>query len=116
MGEYLNQKGVFLSYGKVCEDVCKSGADAEARLEEFLSADRIRNLVSDLTDFEKQKFISNVEAALIRKDKEFSSAKIEFEKEAGLLKGSDDEISSEILRLEFLKTELEKIGAELKNA
>ena len=81
-----------------------------------MSADRIRNLVSDLTDFEKQKFISNVEAALIRKDKEFSSAKIEFEKEAGLLKGSDDEISSEILRLEFLKTELEKIGAELKNA
>lgn len=116
VSEYLNRKGVFLSYGKVCEDVCKSGADAEARLEEFLSADRIRNLVSDLTDFEKQKFISNVEAALSRKDKEFSSAKIEFEKEAGLLKGSDDEISSEILRLEFLKTELEKIGAELKNA
>ena len=123
INDYLNSKGISLECAQVADAVisaASSGAQgipeaAKVAAEEFLSAQRIKNFVFELSEFEKSEFKKRIEAALKDKEKALATSEEALKIELAQLAKTSGRDSRELERLNLQSEAINAINLELQS-
>ncbi|WP_299027253.1 dynamin family protein [uncultured Campylobacter sp.] len=121
INDYLNSKGINLECAQVADAVASaanSGAQsvaeaAKVAAEEFLGAQRIKNFVFELSEFEKSEFKKRIEAALKDKKKALATSEEALKIELAQLAKTSGRDSRELERLNSQSEAINAINLEL---
>ena len=123
INDYLNSKGISLECAQVAYAVisaASSGAQgvaeaAKVAAEEFLGAQRIKNFVFELSEFEKSEFKKRIEAALKDKEKALAISEEALKIELAELAKTSGRDSRELERLNSQSEAINAINLELQS-
>ena len=123
INDYLQSKGINLECIEVADAVAgaaNSGAQgvseaAKLAAEEFLGAQRIKNFVFELSEFEKSEFKQRIEAALKDKEKALAISEEALKNELAKLAQTSGRDSRELERLNSQSEALNAINLELQS-
>lgn len=123
INDYLNSKGINLECAQVTDAVASaanSGAQgvaqaAKVAAEEFLGAERIKNFVFELSEFEKSEFKKRIEAALKDKEKALATSEEALKIELAQLAKTSGRDSRELERLNSQSEAINAINLELQS-
>ena len=123
INDYLNSKGISLECAQVADAVisaASSGAQgvaeaAKVAAEEFLGAQRIKNFVFELSEFEKSEFKKQIEAALKDKEKALAISEEALKNELAELAKTSGRDSRELERLNSQSEAINAINLELQS-
>ena len=123
INDYLNSKGINLECAQVADAVtsaANSGAQgvseaAKVAAEEFLGAQRIKNFVFELSEFEKSEFKKQIEAALKDKEKTLAISEEALKIELTELAKTSGRDSRELERLNSQSEAINAINLELQS-
>lgn len=123
INDYLNSKGINLECAQVADAVASaanSGAQgvaeaAKVAAEEFLGAQRIKNFVFELSEFEKSEFKKQIEAALKDKEKALATSEEALKIELAQLAKTSGRDSRELERLNSQNEAINAINLELRS-
>ena len=123
INDYLNSKGISLECSQVADAVtsaANSGAQgipeaAKVAAEEFLGAQRIKNFVFELSEFEKSEFKKQIEAALKDKEKALAISEEALKIELAQLAKTSGRDSRELERLNSQSEAINAINLELQS-
>ncbi len=123
INDYLNSKGISLECAQVADAVASaanSGAQsvaeaAKVAAEEFLGAQRIKNFVFELSEFEKSEFKKQIEAALKDKEKARAISEEALKNELAQLAKTSGRDSRELERLNSQSEAINAISLELQS-
>jgi dynamin family protein len=123
INDYLNSKGISLECAQVI-DAVTSAANAGAQsvseaaklaAEEFLGAQRIKNFVFELSEFEKSEFKKQIEAALKEQEKALAISEEALKNELVALAKTSGRDSRELERLNSQSEAINAINLELQS-
>ena len=123
INDYLNSKGISLECVQVADAVASaanSGAQAiseaaKVAAEEFLGAQRIKNFVFELSEFEKSEFKKQIEAALKEQEKTLAISEEALKNELAELAKTSGRDSRELERLNSQSEAINAINLELQS-
>ena len=123
INDYLNSKGINLECARVTDAVtsaANSGAQgiseaAKVAAEEFLGAQRIKNFVFELSEFEKSEFKKRIEAALKDKEKALAISEEALKNELAELSKTSGRDSRELERLNSQSEAINAVNLELQS-
>ena len=123
INDYLNSKGISLECVQVADAVASAanaGAQgvaeaAKVAAEEFLGAQRIKNFVFELSEFEKSEFKKQIEAALKDKEKALAISEEALKNELAQLAKTSGRDSRELERLNSQSEAINAINLELQS-
>ena len=123
INDYLNSKGISLECAQVADAVtsaANSGAQgvseaAKVAAEEFLGAQRIKNFVFELSEFEKSEFKKQIEAALKDKEKTLAISEEALKIELAQLAKTSGRDLQELERLNSQSEAINAINLELQS-
>ena len=123
INDYLNSKGINLECAQVADAVASaanSGAQgiaqaAKVAAEEFLGAQRIKNFVFELSEFEKSEFKKQIEAALKEQEKALAISEEALKNELAELAKTSGRDSRELERLNSQSEAINAINLELQS-
>ena len=123
INDYLNSKGINLECAQVADAVtsaANSGAQgiseaAKVAAEEFLGAQRIKNFVFELSEFEKSEFKKRIEAALKEQEKALAISEEALKIELAELAKTSGRDSRELERLNSQSEAINAINLELQS-
>lgn len=123
INDYLNSKGISLECAQVADAVASaanSGAQAvseaaKVAAEEFLGAQRIKNFVFELSEFEKSEFKKQIEAALKEQEKALATSEEALKNELAELAKTSGRDSRELERLNSQSEAINAINLELQS-
>lgn len=123
INDYLNSKGINLECAQVADAVTSAanagvqGVSEAAKLaaEEFLGAQRIKNFVFELSEFEKSEFKKQIEAALKDKEKALAISEEALKIELAQLAKTSGRDSRELERLNSQSEAINAINLELQS-
>ena len=123
INDYLNSKGINLECAQVADAVASaanSGAQgvaeaAKVAAEEFLGAQRIKNFVFELSEFEKSEFKKRIEAALKEQEKALAISEEALKNELAELAKTSGRDSRELERLSSQCEAINAINLELQS-
>ena len=123
INDYLNSKGINLECAQVADAVtsaANSGAQsvaeaAKVAAEEFLGAQRIKNFVFELSEFEKSEFKKRIEAALKEQEKALAISEEALKNELTALAQTSGRDSQELERLNSQSEAINAINLELQS-
>ena len=123
INDYLNSKGISLECAQVADAVtsaANSGAQSVAQAakvaaEEFLGAQRIKNFVFELSEFEKSEFKKQIEAALKDKEKALAISEETLKIELAQLAKTSGRDLQELERLNSQSEAINAINLELQS-
>lgn len=123
INDYLNSKGISLECIEVADAVAaaaSSGAQgvaeaAKVAAEEFLGAQRIKNFVFELSEFEKSEFKKRIEAALKDKEKALAISEEALKIELAQLAKTSGRDLQELERLNLQSEAINAINLELQS-
>lgn len=123
INDYLNSKGISLECAQVADAVtsaANSGAQgvseaAKVAAEEFLGAQRIKNFVFELSEFEKSEFKKQIEAALKEQEKMLAISEEALKNELAQLAKTSGRDSRELERLNSQSEAINAINLELQS-
>lgn len=123
INDYLNSKGISLECAQVADVVASaanSGAQgiseaAKVAAEEFLGAQRIKNFVFELSEFEKSEFKKRIEAALKEQEKALAISEEALKNELAALAQTSGRDSRELERLNSQSEAINAINLELQS-
>ena len=123
INDYLNSKGISLECAQVTDAVASAanaGAQgipeaAKVAAEEFLGAQRIKNFVFELSEFEKSEFKKQIEAALKDKEKALAISEEALKIELAQLAKTSGRDSRELERLNSQSEAINAINLELQS-
>ena len=123
INDYLNSKGINLECAQVADAVASaanSGAQSVAQAakvaaEEFLGAQRIKNFVFELSEFEKSEFKKRIEAVLKDKEKALATSEEALKIELAELAKTSGRDSRELERLNSQSEAINAINLELQS-
>lgn len=123
INDYLNSKGINLECAQVADAVtsaANSGAQgiseaAKVAAEEFLGAQRIKNFVFELSEFEKSEFKKQIEAALKEQEKALAISEEALKIELAELAKTSGRDSRELERLNSQSEAINAINLELQS-
>ena len=123
INDYLNSKGINLECAQVADAVASaanSGAQgiaqaAKVAAEEFLGAQRIKNFVFELSEFEKSEFKKRIEAALKEQEKTLAISEEALKIELAQLAKTSGRDSRELERLNSQSEAINAINLELQS-
>ncbi|WP_276710824.1 dynamin family protein [Campylobacter rectus] len=123
INDYLQSKGIHLECAQVADAVASaanSGAQgvseaAKVAAEEFLGAERIKNFVFELSEFEKSEFKKRIEAALKDKEKALATSEEALKIELAQLAKTSGRDSRELERLNSQSEAINAINLELQS-
>ncbi len=123
INDYLNSKGINLECAQVIEAVtsaANAGAQgipeaAKVAAEEFLGGQRIKNFVFELSEFEKNEFKKQIEAALKDKEKALAISEEALKNELAQLVQTSGRDSRELERLNSQSEAINAINLELQS-
>ena len=123
INDYLNSKGISLECAQVTDAVASaanSGAQgipeaAKVAAEEFLGAQRIKNFVFELSEFEKSEFKKQIEAALKDKEKALAISEEALKIELAELAKTSGRDLQELERLNSQSEAINAINLELQS-
>ncbi|EMG29806.1 dynamin family protein [Campylobacter showae] len=123
INDYLQSKGINLEYAQVADAVtnaANSGAQgvseaAKLAAEEFLSTQRIKNFVFELSEFEKSEFKKRIEAALKEQEKALAISEEALKNELAELAKTSGRDSRELERLNSQSEAINAINLELQS-
>ena len=123
INDYLQSKGINLECVQVADVVAgaaNSGAQgvseaAKLAAEEFLGAERIKNFVFELSEFEKSKFKKRIEAALKEQEKALAISEEALKNELAQLAQTSGASSRELERLNSQSEAINAINLELQS-
>ena len=123
INDYLQSKGINLECIEVADAVAvaaNSGAQgvseaAKLAAEEFLGAERIKNFVFELSEFEKSEFRKRIEAALKEQEKTLAISEEALKNELAVLAQTSGASSRELERLNSQSEAINAINLELQS-
>ena len=123
INDYLQSKGINLECIEVADAVAvaaNSGAQgvseaAKLAAEEFLGAQRIKNFVFELSEFEKSEFKKHIEAALKEQEKTLAISEEALKNELAQLAQTSGASSRELERLNSQSEAINAINLELQS-
>ena len=123
INDYLQSKGINLECIEVVDAVAvaaNSGAQgvseaAKLAAEEFLGAQRIKNFVFELSEFEKSEFKKQIEAALKEQEKALAISEEALKNELAELAQTSGASSQELARLNSQSEAINAINLELQS-
>lgn len=123
INDYLNSKGISLECVQVADSVtsaANSGAQgiaeaAKVAAEEFLGAQRIKNFVFELSEFEKSEFKKQIEAALKEQEKALAISEEALKIELAQLAKTSGRDLQELERLNSQSEAINAINLELQS-
>ena len=123
INDYLQSKGINLECAQVSDAVASaanSGAQgvseaAKLAAEEFLGAQRIKNFVFELSEFEKSEFKKRIEAALKEQEKSLAISEEALKNELAQLAKTSGRDSRELERLNSQSEAINAINLELQS-
>ena len=123
INDYLQSKGISLECAQVADAVASaanSGAQgipeaAKVAAEEFLGAQRIKNFVFELSEFEKSEFKKQIEAALKEQEKTLAISEEALKNELAALAQTSGRDSRELERLNSQSEAINAINLELQS-
>ena len=123
INDYLNSKGINLECAQVADAVTSAansgvqGVSEAAKLaaEEFLGAQRIKNFVFELSEFEKSEFKKRIEAALKEQEKALAISEEALKNELAELAKTSGRDSRELERLNSQSEAINAINLELQS-
>lgn len=123
INDYLNSKGISLECVQVADAVtsaANAGAQgipeaAKVAAEEFLGAQRIKNFVFELSEFEKSEFKKRIEAALKEQEKALAISEEALKIELAALAQTSGASSRELERLNSQSEAINAINLELQS-
>lgn len=123
INDYLNSKGINLECAQVADAVisaASSGAQgvaeaAKVAAEEFLGAQRIKNFVFELSEFEKSEFKKQIEAALKEQEKALATSEEALKIELARLAKTSGRDLQELERLNSQSEAINAINLELQS-
>ena len=123
INDYLNSKGINLECAQVADAVtsaanaCAQAVSEAAKLaaEEFLGAQRIKNFVFELSEFEKSEFKKRIEAALKEQEKALAISEEALKIELAQLAQTSGASSRELERLNSQSEAINAINLELQS-
>ena len=123
INDYLNSKGINLECAQVADAVtsaANSGAQAvseaaKVAAEEFLGAQRIKNFVFELSEFEKSEFKKRIEAALKEQEKTLAISEEALKNELAELAKTSGRDSRDLERLNSQSEAINAINLELQS-
>nr|WP_314089102.1 dynamin family protein [uncultured Campylobacter sp.] len=123
INDYLNSKGISLECAQVTDAVisaANSGAQrvaeaAKVAAEEFLGAQRIKNFVFELSEFEKSEFKKQIEAALKEQEKALAISEEALKNELAQLAKTSGRDLQELERLNSQSEAINAINLELQS-
>lgn len=123
INDYLSSKGINLECIEVADAVsgaANSGAQgvseaAKLAAEEFLGAQRIKNFVFELSEFEKSEFKKHIEAALKEQEKALAISEEALKNELAQLAQTSGASSRELERLNSQSEAINAINLELQS-
>ena len=123
INDYLNSKGISLECAQVADAVASaanSGAQAvseaaKVAAEEFLGAQRIKNFVFELSEFEKSEFKKQIETALKDKEKALAISEEALKIELAELAKTSGRDLQELERLNSQSEAINAINLELQS-
>ena len=123
INDYLNSKGINLECAQVADAVARAansdaqGVSEAAKLaaEEFLGAQRIKNFVFELSEFEKSEFKKQIEAALKDKEKALAISEEALKNELAALAQTSGRDLRELERLNSQSEAINVINLELQS-
>ena len=123
INDYLNSKGINLECAQVADAVtsaanaCAQGVSEAAKVaaEEFLGAQRIKNFVFELSEFEKSEFKKQIEAALKDQEKALAISEEALKIELAQLAKTSGRDSRELERLNSQSEAINAINLELQS-
>ena len=123
INDYLQSKGINLECIEVADAVASaanSGAQgvseaAKLAAEEFLGAQRIKNFVFELSEFEKSEFKKRIEAALKEQEKALAISEEALKNELAQLAQTSGASSRELERLNSQSEAINAINLELQS-
>lgn len=123
INDYLQSKGINLECAQVADAVASaanSGAQgiseaAKVAAEEFLGAQRIKNFVFELSEFEKSEFKKQIEAALKEQEKALAISEEALKIELAELAKTSGRDSRELERLNSQSEAINAINLELQS-
>ena len=123
INDYLSSKGINLECAQVADAVAgaaNSGAQgvseaAKLAAEEFLDAQRIKNFVFELSEFEKSEFKKRIEAALKEQEKALAISEEALKIELAQLVQTSGASSRELERLNSQSEAINAINLELQS-
>ena len=123
INDYLNSKGINLECIEVADAVtsaANAGAQgvaegAKVAAEEFLGAQRIKNFVFELSEFEKSEFKKRIEAALKEQEKALAISEEALKNELAELAKTSGRDSRELERLNSQSEAINAINLELQS-
>ena len=123
INDYLQSKGINLECAQVADAVAvaaNSGAQgvseaAKLAAEEFLGAQRIKNFVFELSEFEKSEFKKHIEAALKEQEKTLAISEEALKNELAQLAQTSGASSRELERLNSQSEAINAINLELQS-
>ena len=123
INDYLNSKGINLECAQVADAVtsaanaCAQGVSEAAKVaaEEFLGAQRIKNFVFELSEFEKSEFKKQIEAALKEQEKALAISEEALKIELAELAKTSGRDSRELERLNSQSEAINAINLELQS-
>ena len=123
INDYLQSKGINLECAQVIDAVtsaANSGAQSVAEAaklaaEEFLGAQRIKNFVFELSEFEKSEFKKQIEAALKEQEKALAISEEALKNELAELAQTSGASSQELARLNSQSEAINAINLELQS-
>ncbi|WP_297941220.1 dynamin family protein [uncultured Campylobacter sp.] len=123
INDYLNSKGINLECAQVADAVTSAAnagvqgvaEAAKVAAEEFLGAQRIKNFVFELSEFEKSEFKKQIEAALKDKEKALAISEEALKIELAQLVKTSGRDSRELERLNSQSEAINAINLELQS-
>lgn len=123
INDYLNSKGINLECAQVADAVAvaaNSGAQgvseaAKLAAEEFLGAERIKNFVFELSEFENSEFKKRIEAALKEQEKALAISEEALKNQLAELAQTSGASSRELERLNSQSEAINAINLELQS-
>ena len=123
INDYLQSKGIHLECAQVADAVASaanSGAQGiseatKVAAEEFLGAQRIKNFVFELSEFEKSEFKKQIEAALKEQEKALAISEEALKNELAQLAKTSGRDSRELERLNSQSEAINAINLELQS-
>lgn len=123
INDYLQSKGINLECAQVADAVtsaANSGAQAvseaaKVAAEEFLGAQRIKNFVFELSEFEKSEFKKRIEAALKEQEKALAISEEALKNKLAQLAKTSGASSRELERLNSQSEAINAINLELQS-
>ncbi len=123
INDYLNSKGISLECAQVADAVASAAnvgvqgipEAAKVAAEEFLGAERIKNFVFELSEFEKSEFKKRIEAALKEQEKALAISEEALKNELAELAQTSGASSRELERLNSQSEAINAINLELQS-